>query len=76
MIDEIIDDPVSGVDLRLLRGIWGLVWGAMTSAGVLIRVFFTESPAVWHKWRGGTGIQPFGVAITEKIVVVGTRLHL
>ena len=76
MIDEIIDDPVSGVDLRLLRGIWGLVWGAMTSAGVLIRVFFTESPGDWHKWRGGTGIQPFGVAITEKIVVVGTRLHL
>ena len=76
MIDEIIDDPVSGVDLRLLRGIWGLVWEAMTSAGVLIWVFFTESPAVWHKWRGGTGILPFGVTIIEKIVVVGTRLHL
>jgi len=25
LIDEIIDDPVPGVDLRLLRGIWGLV---------------------------------------------------
>jgi len=76
LIDELIDDPVSRVDLRLLRGIWGLVWGIMPSARVLIWVGFTKNLTIWHKWRGGTGIQPFGVAIIEKIVAVGTRLHL
>ena len=76
MIDAIIDYPVSGVDLSLLQGIWGLDWGVLTSARVLNRVGFTRSSTIWHKWRGITGILPFGVTRIEKIVVAGTGLHL